>query len=162
MNVESMIDRAMQFCIEKHWIKDQGKIRELIVEGDGWTNSTFRYALAKEICKLLFNKYGEIKACYVYGSSLTNNARTTSDIDIILWVDHKSKKLIGAIEQLDLKISRCYKALLNHKVDKMDGILDIHLVNDIDVKKNRGYGIVVTAIHTPPIKIMERNEKITQ
>lgn len=159
MKIEGMINRALQFCVEKSSTKDTASVERLIQENDRWANSTFRYALGKEICKFLSQSYEEIESCYIFGSSLSDTAHIASDIDLVIEVKSNSKELREEVSKLDSQVLNYFKSRLNGKAKGLNNFLDVYFVDDTDIKKRRGFGTVVSSLHTPPIKILGRNGK---
>jgi predicted nucleotidyltransferase len=159
LKIKDVVNKALKFCVEKSSAENTTVIKNLIQENDGAVNSTFRYALGKEICRFLCKKYEEIDSCYMFGSSLSDTAKITSDIDLIIKVKRKSRKLTRVISGLDSKVLNYFKSNMNGNAKGLKKILDVYFVDALDVKRKIGFGSVVSSLHTPPIKIVEKNEK---
>jgi predicted nucleotidyltransferase len=156
LGVETLIKKSLSYCVEKSSIKDTKEAEERIRNNDGAANSTFRYALGKGICEQLALYYGEIKACYLFGSSLSDTANVTSDIDLIIEVTRKSSALSNFVAQLDKRILDYYKANMNGSAKGILKMLDIYFVDDTDIRDRRGFASIIQSTHSPPIKIVER------
>jgi len=81
---QAMMDAALHFCTLRSG-KTAEEVVALIRKSDLWANSTLRYALAKEIRQLLASDH-EVRDLYIMGSVMEDQARLTSDIDLILHV----------------------------------------------------------------------------
>lgn len=77
----------------------------------------------KKICTSIFDEYN-IEFCYLFGSYAKNNAKESSDIDLLVSSDIKGLKFFGLVEEL--------RQELHKKVD----VLDIsQLANNLDLTK---------------------------
>lgn len=152
--IENLFAQALDFCSQKSR-KTTQEIVSLLRQGDLWTNSTLRYALAKYLCEncLPIHTDSVIKAVYIYGSSLNDEAHLNSDIDLVILVVGNKKQALEFLRVLDYDILTYYKSLVGEQAKDMRSILDVHLVNDEEVRESRGYGAVINSIHNPPIKI---------
>jgi predicted nucleotidyltransferase len=156
----SLIRRSLEYCVEKSSSVDTKEVEEKIRSNHGVSNSTFRYALAKEICKQLALSYEGIEACYIFGSSLSDTATITSDIDLIIKVARKSHTLRNSVNTLDKKILDYYKKNMNGSAKGLLKMLDVYFIDDDDVRNRCGFASVISSTHSPPIKIFDKNEKI--
>lgn len=152
--IENLFAQALDFVSQK----SQKTIQEVITllqQEDVWTNSSLRYALADYLCRnsLPIDMDNIVKAVYIFGSTLRDEARLTSDIDLIFLVVSKKSIHLNFLKVLDDALLKQYKSLIGKQVRNMKSILNVHLVNRKDVKAKRGYGAVVNSIHNPPIKI---------
>lgn len=154
-----LIRRSLEYCVKKSSSVDTREVEEKIRNNHGASNSTFRYALAKEICRQLALDHEEIEACYLFGSSLTDAANVTSDIDLVIKVTQKSKELENSVIQIDRRILNYYKRNMNGSAKGLLKMLDVYFVDDSDIRDRIGFATVISSTHSPPIRICERNEK---
>jgi len=151
--IENLFVQALDFVSQKSK-KTVQKVITLLRQGDLWTNSSLRYALAKYLCEdYLPDTDNIIKAVYVFGSTLKDEVHLTSDIDLIILVTEKKEQTLNFLEALDLAILKHYKSLIGEQIRDMKSILNIHLVDDRDVKAKKECGAVINSIYNPPIKI---------
>jgi predicted nucleotidyltransferase len=151
-----LIRRSLEYCVKKSSSVDAREVEEKIRNNHGASNSTFRYALAKEICRQLVFDHEEIEACYLFGSSLTDAAKITSDIDLVIKVTRKSKTLENSVVQIDKRILNYYKRNMNGSAKGIRKMLDVYFVDERDIQERRGFATVIQSTHSPPIKIVER------
>ncbi len=128
--------------------------------GDPWVHSRFRYALAEELCGYLSQLGPTFKAVYVYGSVMEDGARATSDLDIVLWVSKKSEAAVSLMGLLDALATKRYADLCPDAAPRH--LFDAHLVDDEDVRLRRGYGTVVSSLHTAPVCLWKREPHRSQ
>ena len=158
-DTEILFKRSLEYCAEKESTTNTKDIEERIRNNNAVTNRNFRYALGKEICNCLASNYDEIESCYIFGSSLSDTARIASDIDLLIKVARKSKELKTAIAKIDRQILGYYKKNMNGDAKGLIKLLDVYFIDDIDVRNCIGFASLIFSIHTPPIKVVEKNEK---
>ncbi|OIN96967.1 hypothetical protein AUJ66_04795 [Candidatus Desantisbacteria bacterium CG1_02_38_46] len=151
MKASILIKEALQFCQEKASWRVSG-ISDLR-RGDKWTHSTFRYGLARQISNHLLNNYREIKAVYIFGSTLEDRAGSTSDVDLILVVQKKNELLLHYIRKLKAEVLRAYKKLAGNGTAGLTDLLDVNIVDDEELKQKKGCASLIDSIYTPAIKI---------
>jgi len=155
LDIAHAFSQAIGYCAKKRG-KSAEEIFDLLSQGDCWVHSTFRYALTIQICYYLSRLGTVVRSVYIYGSCMEDSARPTSDIDIIIWVNEKTDAIAFLLERLNLFISSHYRALLGDKAGRMARMLDIHVVDDQEVKARAGYGAVLGSLYTRPVKIWSR------
>lgn len=151
MKTNILIKEALRFCREKANGRASGILG--LRRGDEWTHSTFRYGLARQISNHLLNNYHEIKAVYIFGSTLEDKANSTSDIDIILVAQKKNKPLLCWIKRLKLDILQAYKKLVGDGTADLKDLLDINIVDEKGFRNKKGYASLINSLYTPAIKI---------
>lgn len=132
------------------------ELREALRAGDPWAHSSFRYALAQELCDYLRDLGPMLKAAYVYGSVMEHRARPASDLDIVLWVGRKSEAAVSLVGLLDRLAVICYREACPGASPRR--LFDAHLVDDTDVRDRRGYGAVINSLHTSPVCLWRREQ----
>ena len=83
--LEHMMDSSVKFCAQRS-NKPTSDVEKLIRKSDRWANSTFRYAIAKEI-RAALARNPKFRDLYIMGSVMEDRARLTSDINLILHVE---------------------------------------------------------------------------
>jgi predicted nucleotidyltransferase len=86
---------------------------------------------------------------YVFGSTKNANAGLQSDIDLLIHfqgTDSQHKELLTWLEGWSLCLSE-----INYRLTGLetDGLLDIHIVTDDDIKKRTSYAVKIGAITDP-------------
>jgi predicted nucleotidyltransferase len=87
-----------------------------------------------------------IKGFYVFGSTKNATAGPQSDIDILIHFDgteDQRNELLVWLEGWSLSLSQINQLRTGYKID---GILDIHLITDDDIKNRNSYAIKIGAI----------------
>jgi predicted nucleotidyltransferase len=144
-DLEQMVDAALKFCARRS-NKSPSEVERLIRSSDPWANSTFRYALAKEIRKILSSDQ-KFRDLYIMGSVMEDRARLNSDINLIMHV-------VDAQEDFQY-----WLVLLNEGLVKMirerfgagkelRTLLDCQVVTDEGVNQKIGYGALLSSTNT--------------
>jgi predicted nucleotidyltransferase len=155
LDVVQVFSQAIGYCAEK-LNKSSEETLALLEQGDLWVHSTFRFALAVQICPYLGRLGTAVRSIYIYGSCMEDRAKPTSDIDMIIWANEKNDAITFLLERLNLLVSSYYKSLLGDKASAMRWMLDIHVVDDQEVQENIGYATVLRSLYTMPVKIWNR------
>jgi pyruvate,water dikinase len=91
-----------------------------------------------------------VKAFYIFGSTKNATAGPQSDIDILVYFDGteaQRKDLMSWLEGWSLCLSETNYLRTGHKTD---GLLDIHIVTDEDIKRRTSFASKIGAITDPP------------
>ena len=115
--------------------------------------STEVYALAKGISNYLGKIDENLESVYVYGSTANDNARLSSDIDLIVKVKSKNGSTGKALKILDSCLLVNYKILMADEQVRMSYMLDVQMIDESDVQQRNRYGSLMSFSHTAPIKI---------
>lgn len=151
MTASQLIEASIEFCCDKEK-STRDEFVQLMQRGYKTVHSNFRYALAKKLCQLFENERN-LRAVYVHGSTIKDNARISSDIDLVLHVERKEKKLFALIERLNSELLNHYKKLIGEEAVKITRLLDVQLVDDKEVQKRTGYGVIINSLFNRPLKI---------
>jgi len=117
----------------------------------------WRYKMAEKICtRLDFEKFG-VKGFYIFGSTKNATAGPASDIDILIHFrgDQKQK------ECLLIWMDGWSQALAEINEQKTgyesDGLLDVHLITDEDIKNKTSFAVKINAITDAarPLKVID-------
>jgi len=95
--------------------------------------------------KLNFKKFG-VKALYLIGSTKNATAGPASDIDLLVHFEgdtNQRANLQAWIEGWSLSLSEMNFLKTGYKTD---GIIDLHLVSDEDIKNKTSYAIMIGAV----------------
>ncbi|MFW0861030.1 MAG: hypothetical protein AAGT88_02840 [Dethiobacter sp.] len=105
--------------------------------GDENVHSRLRYALAKGIADYLGSIAENLDSVYVYGSTMNDNARLCSDIDLLVKVKSKSGGTEKALKILDSCLLIDYRILMADEQVKMSYMLDVHMIDEEDVLQKK-------------------------
>lgn len=142
--LERMMDAALKFCANRA-NKSSTEVEKLIRKSDRWANSTFRYALAKEIRKVL-KPDPKFRDLYIMGNVMEDQARLNSDIDLILHVEDTKEDFQYWIVLMDEGFVRLFRE--HYGLGKeFRTLLDCHVVTDEGVSNKIGYGALLTSAH---------------
>ena len=91
-----------------------------------------------------------VKAFYLFGSTINATAGPQSDIDILIHfsgTDTQRKDLMSWLEGWSLCLSEMNYLRTGHKTD---GLLDVHLVTDEDIKRRTSFAAKIGAVTDAP------------
>jgi len=117
----------------------------------------WHYKMAEKICNRLdFDKFG-VMEFYIFGSAKKATAGPASDIDILIHF-HGNKKqeecLLAWLEGWSQAL-----AVINKQKTGYDseGLLDVHLVTDEDIKNKTSFAVKINAITDAarPLKVID-------
>lgn len=151
MKASSLIKEALRFCREK--ANGRASCILGLRQGDEWTHSTFRYGLARQISNRLLSNYNEIKAIYLFGSTLEDRANSMSDVDMLLITRKKHGFPLSFLKKLKLEILQEYKKLVGNGTSGLRDLLDINIVDEESFRQKKGCSSLVNSLHAPAIKI---------
>ena len=107
--------------------------------------------------KIDTNKFG-VKAIYVIGSTKNANAGPASDIDLLIHFkgnENQKKVLTAWIEGWSYCLAEMNYIKTGYIID--DGLIDLHLITDEDIKKRSSFAVMINA-HTDPARLLFSNE----
>ena len=132
------------------------KVGDRISRLESGENWRWRMEMVKQIAAALDGKRFGVKSFYVFGSTKDASAGPYSDIDIIIHfqgTEKQKKELRFWLEGWSLCLSQINFLRTGYKTD---GLLDVHIVTNDEVKKKTGYaariGAVTDAAKQFPIK----------
>jgi predicted nucleotidyltransferase len=146
------VEKAISFCTRRLG-KNKQEITKMLREGDCYVHSAFRYAIAREISAHLKSRIRGVKGVYVYGSTMTNQAKMYSDIDMLVHIDEKQEEVEELIKKLEEGILESYFTILCNKMCSALLLLDVHIIDTESIEKRQGYAALVTSLVSPPLKI---------
>ena len=152
---EDIYERAINTTIEKSDASSKKEIHEKLEIGDCCIHNYFRYNLAYEICNHLASLIEDVRCGFLYGSSLTEEFRRNSDINIILHVKVHDPGVEDMIREVDECLTEIYCKDLSLDVDECTSFIEITVVDDADVIRNDGVACVICSILEPPLKVWE-------
>lgn len=148
-----MVSGALRFCLGKTGSGSASGVKKNLRAGDALAHSVLRYGLARQISDdLTSGPYG-VSAVYVYGSTMEDRARATSDIDLLVIVRKKGPELLKHINELKPGILGAYKKLAGNAASGLRDILDVHIADEGEVRDKKGYASLVTSPFTPVLRL---------
>jgi predicted nucleotidyltransferase len=135
-----MLEAALNFSAQR-LDKTVDDVALLIRSGNESANSTFRYALSKELSNY-FKNYSGVRNLYVYGSTMVDQARLTSDINLILHVHENKKEYECLMVLLDDGMTCLFREKFNLGAGFMT-LLNCHVVTDEEISRRAGYGAML-------------------
>ena len=114
----------------------------------------WRLRMAEEIASQLDAKRFGVIGMYLFGSTKNATAGPASDIDIIIHMrgtDEQKNQLTSWLEGWSLCLSE-----LNYwrTGQRTQGLLDVHIVTDEDIKKKTSYAVKIGAVTDPARKLL--------
>ncbi|NIV72014.1 pyruvate, phosphate dikinase [Candidatus Saccharibacteria bacterium] len=112
-------------------------------EEDHWR---WRLRIAEKIASELDIKRFGVKGCYVFGSAKNATAGPASDIDLLIHFqgnEQQQKDLTLWLEGWSLCVGEIN---FMHTGHKSDGLLDVHIITDEDIKKGNSYALKINAV----------------
>ena len=155
-NISKIMAEAVQFCCKKEHLTE-GDFCRTLQAGQEKTHSRLRYALAKGISSYLGSIDDNLVSVYVYGSTMADNAGFSSDIDLIVQVKSKYGRTQRALQILDSYLMNSYQVMLGKEEFRMNCMLDVHIVDQDDIKQNREYGSIISSLFIAPVKVWCRD-----
>ncbi len=117
----------------------------------------WRYKMAEQICNRMdFEKFG-VKGFYIFGSTKNATAGPASDIDILIHFRGNQKQEEYLLIWLD-GWSQALAEINKQKTGYVtNGLLDVHLVTDEDIKNKTSFAVKIGAISDAarPLKVID-------
>ena len=153
---DEIYQRAIERTIEKSNAISNDDVHARLGAGDCCIHNYFRYNLAYEICSYLSSLIEDVRCGFLYGSSLSDEFRTNSDINIILHVKARDPGMDEKIRDLDEGLTEIYCKALSLDANECTSFIEISVVDDGDIIRNNGVACVICSILEPPLKVWER------
>lgn len=153
LDASGILARALARC-QARGLGKRDQLLTALRAGDPVAHSYFRYAVAEELCHRLARLGTAFRAVYIYGSTIDDRACLNSDVDIIVWVYQKTVAIEKWLALANLNLTKAYRKLVDST--QVERLLDVHLVDDEDVERGRGYGGVIRSLWTAPICMWRR------
>jgi predicted nucleotidyltransferase len=137
---------AVGVLTDETGVSESEKIHKGLVESHSGEHWKWRMKIAEKIASELDAEKFGIKAMYVFGSTKNTVAGPGSDINLLVHVDEKEVKLNDLnlwFEGWSLCLSEINFLRTGYK---SPGLLDIHYVNDEDIKHKSGFASKIDAV----------------
>jgi len=139
---DQMVDQAVAECAENHFAGDVRKVRKALLHGECEHCKCISNNLAIQIGEYLGEMDGTIKAVYQY-EPIINPLKKSIGIHFLVWVDHKSAALKALAETLESALAESQRKLGCPNAMLECYTLDMEMVDDRDVREQRGLGLLV-------------------
>jgi hypothetical protein len=118
--------------------------------GEHWR---WRLRMSQRIAAQLDPERFGVKAFYVIGSTKNATAGPASDLDILLHFDGSEKQRSELMLWLD-GWSRCLSEINFLRTGyRTDGLLDVHIITDVDISNRSSYAVKIDAVTDPARKL---------
>jgi len=147
---EKLFQTATDFTMERSNDSADTVLKNM-KKNDEWTNSTWRYALAKAIAESLRNNSAVISLSIV-GSVVSDSARLTSDINLLLHTAEDKEEFETWIVALDKELTDLFR----QRFELSEGFLSLlncHVFTNEEVTKRVGYAALLTTPHANVITL---------
>lgn len=138
---------------------ERAKELEVVSEHNSENHWKWRMSMVKAIAKCIKPEQFGLKGLYVFGSTKNAQAGPKSDIDLIAHVDATKDQ----VEYLKLWMrgwSLCLSEMNFLKTGyKTDGLIDLHIVTDEDIKNQTPFAVKITAVSDRARKLPLANEE---
>jgi len=141
-------DRAMAILTEpgKEVDLDVGRFQPTVFRDEMETHWRWRMQIAENISAHLDSKRFGVKEFYIFGSTKNASAGPMSDIDLLIHfqgTEDQRRDLITWLEGWSISLSQANLLRTGYSTEDL---LDVHLVNDEEVKNRTGYAAHIGAI----------------
>lgn len=100
-----------------------------LAEGDARLHAEYRVALAWAVHHHLRRTHPQVEDVYVIGSSLEENARKTSDLDLVILAASFNEDEEDSLCELNRSVSEAYREIVGGIPPDFE-LLDLHLVTE--------------------------------
>lgn len=155
---DMMLENALAFCADKTFQGDTRQARLALTSGRCDVCDYLCYSLAKQVGEYLGQMDAAVKAVYVFQPEYARSSEATAacrsaGINMIAWVERKSAALSALTEALDAALSERRRKLGCVNATAACYTLNVHLVDDADVRERRGYGALIGSLFVRPIRV---------
>ncbi len=125
----------------------EGRLQSLLRDGDPVLHARFRLAIARMLYIALQPGLKELRSLHVFGSSVDDEARPTSDLDLLVHVADPDGPLVQTLAELDAEVSQAYLEIMEDTVPPAFSLLSVHVVTDEQVERRHGVASILSSIH---------------
>lgn len=121
---------------------------ERLRQGDRRLHSELRLCIAWALRHLIGRAAGGGAEVHVVGSTLTEEARPASDLDLVVRAGEVSPEARAALDALNADVTRAYAALMAGLCDGFR-LLDVHVVTPQEVASASGFAPLLRGSSAP-------------
>lgn len=154
-----MTESAVLACCQKSVRGTEGAVVAALQAADPGTHDCFRYHLSQQVAEYLRKLDDNLTGVYSfsYGDAEDEgeerSSSPTQPLSLILRVRRKTAALNAAVAALDQALLEEYRKLMAPVADRMNLVLDAHLVDDEEAEQRTGMAVVLKSAFTPPTPI---------
>jgi hypothetical protein len=163
---KAAMDRAIEFCAEKTGLKSRNDVLKARRAGRCEVCGYLRYALGKEVAAYLGAMDDRAKAIYIFPDELDSpgffvedcpeRPNMTPGIRMLVRVSRKSPALSDLIDGLAEAVGDESRRLGCPTGNVMCHHLEALVVDDDEVEKRTGFGVLLDSVYMRPIEIWHR------
>jgi len=160
---DRMVESAVAFCAGKTFAGDTERTRQALRHGQCDACEYLRYSLAKQVGDFLGQMDQTVKAVYVFEAEPAGidgaapQRAGSPGISLIAWVERKTAALSALAAALEAGLLDSRRTIIGCvNAAPACYFLDVHLVDDADVRERRGYGALVNGLHVRPLQVWAR------
>jgi len=160
---DQMVESAVAFCARKTSANDTDRALEMLRQGRCDVCEYLRYSLARQIGDYLGRMDPAIKAVYLCepesgegDGPATNSPARASGISLIAWVARKTAALSVLAAALETNLAHSRRAIGCPKAGPACYFLDVHMIDDADLRDRRGYAALLDGLHVRPLEVWTR------
>jgi hypothetical protein len=151
IQTDQMVENALSFCATNHFQGDMQMALHALRQGRRDTCRDFTRSLGRQIAEYLSDANGMIKAVFDYeldpasvrAQSEKMASVRSAGINLVIWAGQKSSDILENAAKFEKVLEESLAKLGFGNSETMCFPLDIEIVDDDDVQKRRGYGLIV-------------------
>ena len=153
------IEEALRYCEDKAGYIGRDRVAAALRSEIPEIHDYFRYALASQVARYLARLDSSVVAVYIYcygdaeEEGEERHCSITMPINIILHVRRKTAALSSMVDYLDEQLLGYYKRLVSPYGEKMGSLLDVQMVDDEDIARGVGFGVVLRSSYSKPLRL---------
>lgn len=158
---ETLQHDALSWARTKLPLLQQGMELEDLLQQHDFVN-WFKYKLAEGVAHVIAANDQRVQAAYSFEESSNPDAATEEHlpldgtVHLLVKVATNSAALKAYIDSLDRALVATAGTLPSALFVRLSHILDVIPVTEEDVAHGRGYAVLLSSVHAPPLKIWQR------
>jgi hypothetical protein len=167
---DKMVEKAISECAEIAFAGDARRARRALLQGKSEYCKYLVDSLVRQISEFLGQVDKTVKAIYLYEATGDPQSAPASNdeipdcsgINLVAWVDRKSAALSALVDTLETALIA--SQIKTGCADAIPGCstLDLHMVDDRDVREQRGFGLLVKSQYLRVKPVWQRPKKSEQ
>lgn len=154
-----MVDSAIEYCENMTGYRGRDQIAAALRVETPEAHDYFRHSIARQVARYLTNLDETVVSVYTHSfgdaeeEGEGRTVRISTPINIILHVRRKTAALSSIVAYLDHQLLESYKQLVSPRGEKIASILDIQMVDDEDIRRGTGFGVVLRSTYSKPVRL---------
>lgn len=150
--IADLFKEAIQWCCQVYRMEEK-KLYKSLLEENPYSHSRLRYSLARELTKIFHDHFPGTKAVFVYGSTVSDTAHLTSDIDLLILVDKENAPSPLFLEEINEHLCQRYISYLGLERKGLTSLLNVTFIHEAQRKCPRGPAALMNSSFHPPLRI---------